>query len=104
MPLLETLWIFLLVLLYLAFLFWYGGKSTPLSETEVESFLAEMKRRAGKQPQEDEGPIMGEFRQLAKSDDGREYYMVNLLKFRQKALYPDGSPFGDDPMAANDAL
>ena len=101
MPLLEILWIFLLVLLYLAFLFWYGGKSTPLSEIEVESLLAEMKRRAGKQPLEEEGPILGEFRQLAKSDDGREYYMVNLLKFRQKALYPDGSPYGDDPMAAN---
>ena len=28
--------------------------------------------------------------------------MVNLLKFRQKALYPPGSPYGDDPKAAND--
>ena len=27
--------------------------------------------------------------------------MVNLMKFRQKALYPAGSPFDDDPMAAN---
>jgi len=102
MPLFEPLWIFLLVLLYVAFLFWYGGKGKPLSEAEVESLLAEMKRRAGKQPEEEEGPIMKEFRQLAKSDDGREYYMVNLLKFRQKALYPDVSPFGDDPMAANE--
>ena len=28
--------------------------------------------------------------------------MVNLLKFRKKAFYPEGSAFGDDPMAAND--
>ena len=28
--------------------------------------------------------------------------MANLLKFRQKALYPAGNSFGDDPMAAND--
>jgi hypothetical protein len=27
--------------------------------------------------------------------------MVNLLKFRQKALYPAGSPFDNDPLAAN---
>jgi hypothetical protein len=27
--------------------------------------------------------------------------MVNLLKFRKKALYADGSSYDDDPMAAN---
>ena len=89
-------------LLYLAFLFWYGGRSKPLSQAEVESLLAEMKRRAGKQGQDDEPPILQQFRELTENDDGREYYMVNLLKFRKKALYPEGSTFGDDPMAAND--
>jgi len=90
------------VLLYLAFLFWYGGKGKPLSQSEVESLLAEMKRRAGKQAQTDESPLLQQFRELTENDDGREYYMVNLLKFRKKALYPEGSTFGDDPMAAND--
>ncbi len=61
-----------------------------------------MKRRAGKQPQVDESHLIQQFREMAKSDDGREYYMVNLLKFRKKALYPAGSSFGDDPLAAND--
>jgi hypothetical protein len=42
-----------------------------------------------------------EFRELAITDDGREYYMVNLLKFRKKALYPAGNSYGDDPLAAN---
>ena len=28
--------------------------------------------------------------------------MVNLLKFRKKALSPEESSFGDDPLAAND--
>jgi hypothetical protein len=87
---------------YLAFLFWYGGRGKPLSQTEVESQLAEMKRRAGKQAQADESPLIQQFRELAKNDDGREYYMVNLLKFRKKALYPGGSTFGDDPLAASD--
>jgi hypothetical protein len=90
------------VLLYFAFLFWYGGKSKPLSESELESLLTEMKHRAGKQAQTEESPILDQFRELAKNDDGQEYYMVNLLKFRQKALYPEGSSLGDDPMAAND--
>ncbi|MCX6081407.1 MAG: hypothetical protein NTW32_17890 [Chloroflexi bacterium] len=90
------------VLLYLAFLFWYGGRGKPLSQAEVENLLTEMKHRAGKQAQTEESPIFDQFRELAKSDDGQEYYMANLLKFRQKALYPAGNSFGDDPMAAND--
>ncbi len=90
------------VLLYLTFLFWYGGRGKPLSQAEVENLLTEMKHRAGKQAQTEESPILNQFRELTKNDDGREYYMVNLLKFRQKALYPKGSSWGDDPMAAND--
>lgn len=90
------------VLLYIAFLFWYGGKGKPLTAVEVEALLAEIKKRAGKQDSEEESPILQQFRDLTQNDDGREYYMVNLLKFRKKALYPEVSPFGDDPLAAND--
>jgi hypothetical protein len=86
---------------YIVFLFWYGGRSKPLSQAEVESLLAEIKRRGGKQSSEDEPSLFQQFRDLAKSDDGREFYMVNLMKFRQKALYPADSPFDDDPIAAN---
>jgi hypothetical protein len=92
---------FIFFLVYLAFLFWYGGRSKPLSLAEVESLLAEMKRRAGKQAEVDESPLLQQFRELTKNDDGREYYMVNLLKYRKKALYSEGSTFGDDPLAAN---
>jgi hypothetical protein len=90
------------VLLYLAFLFWYGGKGKPLTAAEVDTLLAEMKRRAGTQDSKEEFPILQEFRDLTQNDDGREYYMVNLLKFRKMALYPEGTSFGDDPLAAND--
>lgn len=89
------------VMLYLAFLFWYGGRGKPLTQAEVESLLAEMKRRAGKESQSEESPLLDQFRELTKNDDGREFYMVNLLKFRQRALYPADSPFDDDPLAAN---
>ena len=91
------------ILLYIAFLFWYGGRGKPLSQAEVDALLVEMQRRAGKQGQvEAESPILQQFRELTKNDDGREYYMVNLLKFRKKALYPEGISFGNDPQAAND--
>lgn len=97
----ATLLIAIPIVLYLLFLFWYGGWGKPLTQAEVESLLAEMKRRAGKESPSDESPLLNQFRELTKNDDGREFYMVNLLKFRQKALYPAGSSFGDDPMAAN---
>jgi hypothetical protein len=89
-------------LLYVAFLVWYGGRGKPLSDAEVNALLAEMQQRAGKQGQVEASPILQQFRELAKSDDGQEYYMVNLLKFRKRASYLAGSQYGDDPMAAND--
>lgn len=97
----ATLLIAIPIVLYLLFLFWYGGRGKPLTQAEVESLLAEMKRRAGKESQSDESPLINQFRDLTKNDDGREFYMVNLLKFRQKALYPASSSFDADPMAAN---
>lgn len=93
--------IFLVV--YAAFLVWYGGHGKPLSPVEVDSLLQEIQRQAGKESQSEEEPhLLKQFRELAKNDDGCEYYMVNLLKFRKKALYPEGSQFDDDPIAAND--
>jgi hypothetical protein len=90
-------------LLYIAFLLWYGGRGKPLTGEETEALLAEIQKRAGKQAQAGEkSPMLDQFRELAKSDDGREYYMVNMLKFRKKAYYPEGIFLGDDPLAAND--
>ncbi len=43
-----------LVLIYFAFLFCYGDKGNPLPDVEVDAFLAEMKRRAGKQDSKEE--------------------------------------------------
>jgi hypothetical protein len=102
MPIPTLLLAIVFLFLYIAFFLWYGGQTKPLSPSEVDALLAEIRRRAGKQDQpESESPILQEFRALTHNDDGREYYMLNLLKFRQKALYPPGSSFGDDPLAAN---
>jgi len=90
-----------LAILYIIFLVWYGGRGRPLTQAEVDSWLTEIKRRAGNPAQAGESPLLDHFRDMTKNDDGREFFMVNLMKFRQKALYPAGSPFDDDPMAAN---
>ncbi|MBN1613482.1 MAG: hypothetical protein JW950_03355 [Deltaproteobacteria bacterium] len=86
--------------LYLVFLFWYGGSGKPLSESEINAFITEIQRRAGATGLE-ESVLLRDLRNLAKSDDGKEFYMVNLLKYRKKALYPKGYNYNDDAMAAN---
>lgn len=91
------------IVLFVVFIAWHGGRGKPVNSLEVEALLLEMQLRAGRQDQHpSEAHILNDFRELVKSDDGHEYYMVNLLKFRKKALYPAGSIYGDDPMAAND--
>ena len=91
------------IVLFIVFIAWHGGRGKPVNSLEVEALLLEMQRRAGRQDQDrSEAHILDDFRELVKSDDGHEYYMVNLLKFRKKALYPAGSAYGDDPMTAND--
>ena len=88
-------------LLYLAFFFWYGGSGTPLSSDETEAMLARIQanQRAGSAH---DGDLVESFRVLASQDDGNEFYMLNMMRYREKALYPPGSPWDDDAMAAAD--
>ena len=82
-----------------AFVLWYGGRGRPLSSTEVETFMAGLKARA-------RGPLdaalVEEVRTLAAGDDGREFVMQNLARYRAKAAYPeDLRHFGSDARAAD---
>ncbi len=51
----------------------------------------------------DPGEALGYMQKLAATDDGDEYLMVNLIRYREKAVYPAASPWADDPdpMAAD---
>ncbi len=89
-----------LLMLYIIFIVWYGGNSKPMTPQEVDAMIAKIQKSAGKEGQP-EAPVLKIFREIAKSDDGKEYYMVNLIKFRKKALYPEGLPYSDDPREAD---
>jgi hypothetical protein len=94
-----------LAVLYLTFLLWYGGRGKPLAPDEVEDLLRQMRRRAGRDDstEQAEPAMLRHFRDLAGSDDGSEFWMLNLQAFRERAKYPPdlAAEFGDDPMAAN---
>jgi hypothetical protein len=84
--------------LYLLFLLWYGGRGKPLTQDEIDGFLRELGAHA-------HGPesqvTLDAVRELVAGDDGREFVMQNLVRYRPKAVYPPGYAFDDDPRAAD---
>jgi len=87
-----------LLALYLLFLAWYGGKGKPLRPDEIDAFFSTL----GKMNlSESEKEIIPEIRRLLAKDDGQEFVMQNLVRYRPKALYPAGYSYGDDARAAD---
>jgi len=87
-----------LLALYVAFLLWYGGRGKPLSEAEIVQF----ERELGALGSDAQGHSTSELvRRLAAKDDGREFVMHNLVRYRAKALYPSGHSYGDSARAAD---
>ena len=87
-----------LTLVYLAFWLWYGGDGQPMSASEIEEALHQLRNS---NPGHDNDAELESVRQLLASDDGKEFVMQNLVRYRAKALYPKGSPYSDDPREAD---
>jgi hypothetical protein len=87
--------------LYLLFLRWYGGRGSPMSAAEVDTLLARVRQNAEAAGAPFAADLMGSLREVTKDDDGREFVMVNLIRYRIKAVYPPGWEYGDDPHAAD---
>jgi hypothetical protein len=88
-------------LLYLLFLLWYGGRGSPMSAAEVETLLERVQRNAEAAAAPFGSDLLPSLREVAKDDDGREFVMVNLIRYRTKAVYPPGWDYSDDPHAAD---
>jgi hypothetical protein len=98
------LWIILgfYVLVYIGFFIWYGGRGKPLSQAEVDNLLLRMEKNVAARQGQPNPALKNDFRTLASSDDGNEFIMVNLIKYREKASYPAGYTYDDDPLAADE--
>ena len=70
-------------LLYAVFHVWYGGNGSPLSADEVEHYASRARELGGPDVEE-------RFRKFASSDDGKQFVMVNLNKYRERPEYRDG--------------
>jgi len=94
----STFVVLALTACYLLFLRWYGGRARPLSAAEIDAYLAEL---AARPQSEHSHGALEQIRALVANDDGREFVMHNLVRYRPKALYPAGHSYGDDPRAAD---
>jgi len=84
--------------LFVLFLWWYGGNGAPMDAAEQAQVMATLRQRLQGTSGE---PLIEEARQLLASEDGKEFVMHNCVRYRAKALYPPGSPYGDDPREAD---
>lgn len=100
---------------YLAFLLWYGGRGKPMTKEEVQERISTLKKIIDQENAPDEGMIKS-ILELTVNDDGREFWMVNLMKYRDtdphseamaahkrysKAIFPDLLRNGSFPMFAS---
>jgi hypothetical protein len=78
-----------LLAIYVLFLLWYYGSRKPLSREEAERYISIMEKRAGGSDKATES-IHAAFRKFALEDDGKQFFMCNLVKYQEKAQYADG--------------
>jgi len=94
----ASLWWLLPAGLYALFLLWYGGRTRPLSADEARPLLDELATHAH---DEHGRALVQALHALVASDDGREFVMQNLARYRARAAYPPGSLWDDNPRAAD---
>ena len=70
------------LLLYAVFSLWYNNWRGPVTAPEIESFLARMQQISGIEPGQ-----LADMRAFLETDDGREFFMVNLMR-----LHPEPVP------------
>jgi len=89
---------FPLATLYAGFMIWYGGNGKPMTADEINAGLRDLQAT---DTSEHATAAVEDVRQLLASDDGKEFVMQNLVRYRPKALYPAGYHYSDDPREAD---
>ena len=84
----SGLWIWIAaVLLYGVFWFWYVGTPRPLTRTEVDAHMATVAASGmGVTPEQ-----VAMLRAFLEADDGREFFMLNLVRINQGPVLAPGA-------------
>lgn len=89
-----------LAVIYAVFVLWYGGNGKPMTPQEKDELFARITESAKTGGAADPHAREALLR-LAATDDGKEFFMINLIRFRAKAAYPAGYDYGDDALEAD---
>ncbi len=90
-----------LAVLYGVFLYWHERRGPPLTRAETDALLAHLAANRNAADANDHD-LPASLRTLAAGDDGRQYFMLNLIRYREHALYAPGHEgFGTDARAAD---
>jgi hypothetical protein len=87
-----------LLAIYVVFAIWYGGNGQPMTPNEKEIALQKLQAT---DTSEQGVTAVNEVRELLANDDGKEFIMQNLVRYRPRALYPAGHHYSDDPREAD---
>ena len=84
--------------IYIVFILWYGGYGKPMTDEKAEELIQRIWQKAELSENPDQEMInktVSDFRELCKSDDGKAFYMVNLIRYKKEIVD------GVDPMVEN---
>lgn len=87
-----------LLVVYVVLVVWWGGNGKPMTQDEKDAALRALQTT---DDSDHTRAAVQEVRELLASDDGKEFVMQNLVRYRPKALYPAGYHYSDDPREAD---
>jgi len=90
MRIIKIIWTGLLIVSFLIFTAWYGGKGQPITAEEAALMIAQLEENYAEVRTSD-GSFIEHMKAMLPNDDGREFYAVNLeqLKTGQEAADAD---------------
>lgn len=74
------------LLLYAAFSLWYVNWRGPLTPPEIEALLARLEAQSAIEPER-----LASVRRFLEADDGREFFMVNLIRLHPAPVATPGT-------------
>jgi hypothetical protein len=89
-----------LLVLYMAFWVWHSPWARKLTKAEIDHYMALLEKLPV--PPEEVEAIASRFRRWAEADDGKPFYMFNLIHFfPQVRTFPGAPEFKGTPQESN---
>ena len=76
------------IILYLTFLYWYYKPTKSFSANEIDNYTTLLQRQLDESAEMSLEDLM-QMVEFMKSDNGKSFYNINIVKYREQALYPD---------------